>query len=57
MIEKETYKMRELVKMFGVHRNTIINKTKKYAELWKRGKYKTVYTREEVELIKKELAA
>lgn len=49
--------MADICKMFGVHRNTIRNKTKKYSFFWKNGKYKTVYTAEDVELIKKALTS
>ena len=57
MSENITYRMADLCKMFGVHRNTIRNKCKKYAFLWKNGKYKTVYSAEDVEIIKKALTS
>ena len=55
--EFKTYKMKDLCQLFGVHRNTIMNKTKKYSYFWKNGKYKTLYTEDDVELIRKALAS
>ncbi len=56
--EFEVYKMKDLCRKFGVHRNTIINKIKKNS-LFKanKGTYKTFYTVEEVEMIKKALSS
>jgi hypothetical protein len=55
--ELKTYKMKDLCKMFGVHRNTIMNKTKKYSIFWKNKKYKTLYTVEDVEIIRRALSS